>query len=915
MILKKLLGLIIILIIPQISLCQYQQQLRELISSEASKEDIQEQIDIFFKDNATIITEVELADCYHDVAVHWYYKIRWRQKNDQTALKKAIKYLEKASEIKRKNHDDFYSLKRTLYNIGFFYRTLNQPFDAIDPLTEIITLEGTDKKTLQAHRELAYIFTQIGDFHKALTNINKILNTQVDPTETNKYIVESYIIKADIFSQMGFRENSASIANYLFKADSVLKKSKFDPFVYNYQIDQIEGNRLLEMGQQQKAITHFYRVIDALDSKDSIEIAMVNNSLGQAYFKLGNTSVALKHLNKSTQFDPNYTPAYENLGDLYIADNEFITGLSYYQEAIERTFTKVTSGNYLNMISMEDLELATNKYHLLHHLTQKAKAWKLYYLKSKDLKHLTHALKTYKLADKLVDIIRFESTEYKSKLYWRERSNELYAEAVEVCLWLRKAEETYYFMEKNKAVLLLEDITNEQAKENYGIPPKVAQQEYQLKQMIYLSENQLKQAQSESPDSIRAIKERIYNHKFQYLAFVDSLSNAHPEYAVNKEKINILPYAELKEKYTSSSHAVLQYILGKEKAYGLLTTQDTTIQFTLDELSSIQQNIIDYRKRISKSFHNHQQLEQYNQLSNQLFNQLIPTAVYELITGKTLTIIPDHTLQQVSFETLNTKPKSNSYLIHDAEIKYAYSMTHLHRNNKRKRNPSRSFMGLAPVTFSQDSLSPLSFSINEVTTLSSMLSGDALIKGMASKSNFLDTLNQYSVLHLSTHAGVGAMSEPWVACHDGQLSLNEIYASKNQSDMVVLSACKTSMGALKKGEGVMSIARGFFHSGAKSVVSSLWSVNDKSNQELMINFYDGLQAGMTKSAALRKAKLDYLDTHHGSELSPFYWGGLILIGDNSNVLGKSHRLWVWICLGIGGIILLAITSKYTIGKL
>ncbi|WP_158250454.1 CHAT domain-containing protein [Aquimarina sp. I32.4] len=80
-----------------------------------------------------------------------------------------------------------------------------------------------------------------------------------------------------------------------------------------------------------------------------------------------------------------------------------------------------------------------------------------------------------------------------------------------------------------------------------------------------------------------------------------------------------------------------------------------------------------------------------------------------------------------------------------------------------------------------------------------------------------------------------------------------------------------------------SLARDFFYSGAKSVVSSLWAANDKSNQELMIDFYKGLDQGMTKSTALRNAKLKYIQTHKGSELSPFYWGALVLIGDHKQI--------------------------------
>ena len=70
----------------------------------------------------------------------------------------------------------------------------------------------------------------------------------------------------------------------------------------------------------------------------------------------------------------------------------------------------------------------------------------------------------------------------------------------------------------------------------------------------------------------------------------------------------------------------------------------------------------------------------------------------------------------------------------------------------------------------------------------------------------------------------------------------------------VLSACNTSLGNIKEGEGVFSLARGFFYSGANSVVSSLWNVNDKSTSQIISSFYENLEKGKSKSSALRLAK-------------------------------------------------------------
>jgi CHAT domain-containing protein len=109
---------------------------------------------------------------------------------------------------------------------------------------------------------------------------------------------------------------------------------------------------------------------------------------------------------------------------------------------------------------------------------------------------------------------------------------------------------------------------------------------------------------------------------------------------------------------------------------------------------------------------------------------------------------------------------------------------------------------------------------------------------------------------------------------------------------------------MAKGEGVLSLARGFFHSGSKSVVSSLWKVNDKATSEIMTSFYDYLKEGQTKSEAINNAKRAYLNNHSLSEQSPYYWSSFILIGDAGTVELASSNLYVYLL--IVGVIVVSI---------
>jgi len=161
----------------------------------------------------------------------------------------------------------------------------------------------------------------------------------------------------------------------------------------------------------------------------------------------------------------------------------------------------------------------------------------------------------------------------------------------------------------------------------------------------------------------------------------------------------------------------------------------------------------------------------------------------------------------------------------------------------------------------------------------------------------METANGHQIIHLATHASLGDGENPWIAFSDGKMSLKEIYATPTQSEMVVLSACNTSQGDLKPGEGVMSLARGFFYSGAKCVVSSLWPITDRGGRDIMKSFYQSLISGDTKSAAMRRAKLDYLQEAKIPELKhPYYWAGFVVLGDNAPLVEGSSLNWMLIAL-------------------
>ena len=114
---------------------------------------------------------------------------------------------------------------------------------------------------------------------------------------------------------------------------------------------------------------------------------------------------------------------------------------------------------------------------------------------------------------------------------------------------------------------------------------------------------------------------------------------------------------------------------------------------------------------------------------------------------------------------------------------------------------------------------------------------------------------------------------------DGPLYAYEIYNMPHELDLAVLSACQTGDGALKKGEGIMSLARAFISSGCKSVITSLWNVNDQNSSPLMTSFYEHVWTGKTVGESLGQSKRDYLNSASSTlQAHPYNWATFIAIG-------------------------------------
>ena len=189
---------------------------------------------------------------------------------------------------------------------------------------------------------------------------------------------------------------------------------------------------------------------------------------------------------------------------------------------------------------------------------------------------------------------------------------------------------------------------------------------------------------------------------------------------------------------------------------------------------------------------------------------------------------------------------------------------------------------LGPLPFAEQELHAIGRTFRDRTRI--MSGASARESGLRDAS-----VPQYPVLHFATHGLVsdvqpkrsGLLLAPETG-EDGLLQMSEIYGLGLNANLVVLSACQTALGREITGEGLIGLSRAFFYAGARSVVATLWNLNDRFAAEFVERFYRELNQGHSSEEALRRAKVAYVN--HPRYSHPFYWASLVMLGDGTGAL-------------------------------
>lgn len=287
---------------------------------------------------------------------------------------------------------------------------------------------------------------------------------------------------------------------------------------------------------------------------------------------------------------------------------------------------------------------------------------------------------------------------------------------------------------------------------------------------------------------------------------------------------------------------------------------------------------------------------------------------------KRMTVIPDGNLALLPFEALISSRDHNlrdtvfyrmDFLVRHTAISYQPSAS-VWLAQQAQDNPGISYSMLgadfnpedAIITPDKINWDPLPNTVTEVTFAHRQFSGNFLKGSQNSAHNFKRELDsgKYPVVYLALHgqsndtiSNSSRLIFPNPDENGGyELRISEIYPMDLRSTrLAVLSACETALGKKLQGEGVLSFSYAFTSAGCKSVVSTLWVVNDKASADLMISFIKRVVEGSRLDDALQQAKVELMK--QGIHSRPFYWAGYVAVGDMRPVEVK-QSIWLWIGL-------------------
>ena len=838
-----------------------------------------------------------VADCYNNWGLVYYFK------GDFAG---ALPHFQKTLQIKRKTlGENHYEIARSYSNIGGVYFSLGYFDEAADYF----------KKSLYLSIEL--LGEESNDIARISNNLGLALTDKGDYEQATNYLQKALTIRKKILPEH-HREIAASYINIARLHD---QKGDYEKAIENYHI----------------ALT----ILQPSDKASRQYIAACYLNLGVAYIESKDYQQALTYCREALpiyqelfgEHHPEIGKIYEEFTRAYLGLNDFEKALSSAQKGL---LALVSDYNDTSIYTNPPLQNSLSDTYLRDILDAKAKTLARLYTfnranqKETDVKQLEMSLATYQHCMDLIDQMRGGYRAEGTKILLGKFTTRIVEGALPTALQAYQItgeavdkEKAFEFAEKAKAATLWQTLQDARAKVFAGIPDSVLKNARDLKAELTFYETAIQQ-QSAAGQDVLALQDQLFTLQEKYFQFTAALENTYPSYYNLKYQMQT-PSLKKLQTAVDNQTALLEYFTGDSVIYIFTITKDTYRVTEISKPADFDSLANAYHLALAKI-----KPADYRKLTPLLYETLI-APVEAFFHGKhKLVIIPDGVLHRIPFETLAPAAplqadfKNLDYLLKHYDISYHYSAKlYLDQTRQAERRYAKDFIGFAPVfadakisrrpanedttaivlpdayrfrgvQFNGERYAELKYTAREVTEIRRLFekhgkSGDIFLNQDADEEMVKsEMLGDYRFVHLATHAFVDVeeprfsgliLSQPATlpATEDGILFAGEAYNLHLNADLVVLSACETGFGKIYRGEGAMALTRGFLYSGARNLVTSYWSVQDRTTGELMVGFYKNILEGKNYAKSLRAAKLKQLEKD--ATAFPGQWGAFVLIGE------------------------------------
>ena len=862
-------------------------------------------------------------------------------------------HLEQFIDIYEKHHienEDLWmnanNLLSILYSVkGDYNLAINTVLQDIDRILSKDKMTNYDSSSVaNYYNSLGAWYTMKEDYDRALDYLRHTAlyyeKLGVDPEESafiNWNIAQVLSFKGANKAAVAYLKKNIDIAN-TFQTTSQrdkIKKKSFNGLSVIYR----------EMNQLDSAMIYTRKAIETATNYQS---TVTNRNMGKLYVALGKPNQAIPFLQKAEQGiidekddrELEIVNIYIGLGDAYSSQKNYPQALNYYQKALFKNSNLNPPSDWKEYPPLTDISRPD---YFLTSIHQKAKTIALL---SPEKENQELALATYQTCIKWIDSMRMNIVSEGSQLFWRNKVREIYGEAIEIAHNLynlnkdaEALECAFTFSEKSKGILLLESRKASEGKAIGGVPDSLIQKEKDLKIDIAFFQKKLKGEKEEKKGN--RFQQYLYESRLALASLKEQIESDYAEVHLNINADFSTSLAEVRETL-KEKEVLIEYFLTNTALYAFLISHEAADFVRLANRSDVEQKITELKKHLlnpqGMNTDAQKTLSDFDQSASNGYQLLVAPLISSLTKNiDRLFIIPDGPLYHIPFEVLTTSKLSEptidfaklNYLGNQYFINYGYSFNLLEENfqNKVALNTNQKCLAAAPQYLSESSktkrsiadvsrgeVANLEGTAREIKAISQYFSGQFHYGLEATKTNFLNQIEQHGLLHLAMHGVVDyehadfahfLFSTTSSTTDNHQLYHYEISNLDLNTQLAVLSACETGLGKYEAGEGVFSLARGFMEAGVPSVVMSLWKVNDLSTSELMPLFYKGLADGLAIDRALGNAKQQYLSNADLRYRHPYFWSGFVSLGDPNELKGNGFKT-TWFLI-IGGLLLLFFT--------